>query len=159
MSIFEPGKKYTTYRIDELLAMTHAMEFMVVSVGDSCITYRERGKRKERRLLLAPVPYQNARPKPFSGAVFEGWGQPIICDTDKAAPVVRGSKVMRGNALYNFIGSPDQVRQWIDKGQINPNFPKQHAVAITSDGTEHVVYPEIETSHAVIQKMKVRAGA
>ena len=138
------GDKLTQYSIDSAMAMTWKREITISYVGHPSekMRYKERGKRKEFYLLTRDF------------AIFHGWDQPILCDTDDKAPAdASGSKVMRGNACFNFIGSKDAVKSWIDNHQINPNFKKSNVIAI-DNGVEIVIYPELNTgNHAVISRM------
>ena len=102
--------------------------------------------------------YQSAPLKPYDGAIFEGWDQPIKCDTENHGSLNCPS-VMRGNACYNFIGKIEDIRNWIDNNQLNLSFDKSRVVAIDpdrlnlcGDSPETVVYPELVVpgNHAVI---------
>lgn len=66
---------------------------------------------------------------------------------------------MRGNACYNFLGTAEQIRAWIDGGQLNPLFQKSSVLAIDpangNNASETVVYPECVKpgDHAVIDRI------
>lgn len=139
--VFEVGKKYTTFRISGM-AMTGKQEFTVTGIGDEgSVLYKQRGCRKQYILKLRTRAYESAPLKEFDGAVFEGWDQPVTCDTD-------GGRVFRGNACYNFVGLPETIKAWIDGGQLNPNFDRSRVVAVDNNWTgqdmpEIPVYPEL----------------
>lgn len=62
-------------------------------------------------------------------------------------------KTMRGNACYNFLASKDEIKNWIDTYQLNPDFEKDRILAIVGD-QETVVYPEFyKGNHAVISRI------
>jgi len=146
--MFKAGERYTIYRIDSMMAMTRRSEITVKDFDpEGNPIYSLRGKRKRYLLRLQSRDYASAPVKPFRDAVFAGWDQPVLADTDQR------TGVMRGNACYNFLGTPAEVRTWIDAGQLNPNFPREHALAIEGDA-ERAVYPEMETTHAVMNRVK-----
>jgi hypothetical protein len=152
-AMFKVGQKYTSYSIDSMMAMTHRREFSVKQILPSgTIVIVERGKRKETGLRLKWQGYVNGPWEFYKHGLFIGWDQPIKCDTDQR------SGVMRGNACYNLIGTPEAVRAWIDAGQINPLFDKASVLAIEGD-KETVVYPELvrEGDHAVIDRIMAEA--
>lgn len=156
--VFEAGKRYTIYRIGSMMAMTTKQEIRVDQIDHerARIIFTPRGKRKQYILPLAPIRYSNGPVDFFSGAVFDGWDQPIHCDTEACHD--RGG-VMRGNACYNFLGTPEQIRAWIDAGQLNPLFEKNSVLAIDqangNNATEIVVFPEAVQPgrHAVIDQI------
>jgi len=161
LSIFNNGDKYTIYKIGEMMAMTQKTEILVrdIDIAKGQVIFSQPRGRKLYVLRLEWQPYVNAPISFFRGAVFAGWNQPILCDTEQPRSAGKGPFVMRGNACYNFIGAPEYIRAWIDRGQLNPLFEKASVVAIDpakagtcGDGPETVVYPElVETGrHAVI---------
>lgn len=164
--VFEVGKQYTIYRINGM-AMTSKQEITVTrllvtvdptaAAGD--FVYKERGKRKEYGFRLRTRSYSSAPLVEFEGAVFEGWNQPITCDTD-------GANCYRGNACYNFMGLPLQIKTWIDMLQLNPNFNKSYVLAVgsTFEADEIPVYPELYKGDCApmtraIEKMKEKEDA
>ena len=162
-SIFKVGGKYTLYKIDECMAMTHKTEINVKEIrddGNSVIFSKPKG-RKRFILKLESRSYQSAPMLPYRGAIFEDWNQPIHCDTEYS------SGVMRGNACYNFVGSELEIRVWIETGQLNPFFDKSSVLAIDrqnrdvcGEEPETVVFPEaVETGrHAVIDRILLKAS-
>lgn len=158
INIFKAGDKYSLYHIDSMMAMSHKTSIKVQAVEPEqgrIIFSKPRG-RKRFILRLESKDYQNAPMVPYEGGVFEGWEQPIKCDTEQAFGV------MRGSACMNFIGTVDAIREWIDNNQLNQNFRKDNVVAINPDMTgicgdeaETVVYPELVEPghHAVIDRL------
>lgn len=158
MNLFEVGKRYTLYKISEALAMTNKTEITVTRLlpERALVVFKARGKKNELGLPVQRQNYANGPLVFYTGAVFEGWDQPIQCDTE------RRIGVMRGNACYNFIGTPEAIRDWIDVQQLNPHFDKSCVVAIDATKTENcgnetetVVYPELVRPgyHAVIDRL------
>jgi hypothetical protein len=158
MNLFEVGKRYTLYKISEALAMTNKTEITVTRLlpERALVVFKARGKKNELGLQIERQDYTNGPMRFYQGAIFEGWDQPIQCDTE------RRFGVMRGNACYNFIGTPETIRQWIELHQLNPFFEKACVVAIDATRTDHcgneaeiVVYPELVRPgyHAVIDRL------
>ena len=151
--MFKSGKKYTVYTISDFMAMTVKREITVKELDkDGNAIYVLKGKRKRFIIRLKSRAYSSAPEKQFDGAVFEGWDQPIKIDCESG-------DVMRGNACFNFIGTPASIRKWIDKNQINPHFKKEHVMVIVLDKNGHSLaerpaYMEMETAHAVINRKK-----
>src|SRR5262249_24598491 len=105
---------------------------------------RQRGKRKDQYLDLAG-----------DDILLDGWGLPFKTDTE-------GNGVMAGNACYNLIGDPEVIRQHIETQAVLPVSDKAKAKIIVAraertkcddDGLE-LLYPDIETHHAVIDSFK-----
>jgi len=149
----EIGKRYTVYRIDSMMAMTHADRITVKRIeenGDP-IYSTQRHPRTLYRMRLHWQDYQNGPDRTQDAAVFEGWEQPYRVDTERTD--TPGMHTMSGNACFNFVGDPAGIRAWIESKQLNPNFRKDHALA-HHDGQETPVFPEMDTDHAVINRLK-----
>jgi hypothetical protein len=156
-SLFQEGEKYTLFEIDSVMAMTHKREIAVVMILPDKMIYRPKGKRKDFQLKFEKRDYTTGPLRVYEGAIFKGWNQPFTCDTDQEyTPDESGavlSKVMRGNACYNFMGEPEELRGWIDANQLNPFFEKVRVVSVVRS-EERVVYPELfKGGHAVIERM------
>ncbi len=157
---FEVGKEYTVFKLNAM-AMTVKQEIKVVGFdAEGNPIWKEPRGRKEFVLRLATRSYRTAPLKEFDGAIFEGWDQPIKADTDRDRPSeMRGPvccrSVMRGNACYNFMAEPLEVRAWVETGQLNPKFEKFKVVACgRGNDREEVVYPELyKGGHAVIERL------
>ncbi len=160
--ILKVGGKYTLYRIDEMMAMSHRDEITVTrwleQGGETLAIFVLRGKRKEYILRPESRHYQSAPLKPLQTAIFTGWNQPFTVDTDKAS----GCCIMRGNACLNFIGKANEIGAWFTANQMNPFCEKVRVLAIgpEEDGlhpTETVVFPEeYNGQHAVIGNLLAR---
>lgn len=163
-TIFKIGEKYTLFKIDSMMAMTHKSEIIIKDLDpEGNPIFSEKGKRKKYILKLKSRAYASAPEIPLKSAIFAGWDQPFTCDTDTKIRTAResgfSSQIMRGNACYNFIGTPEQIRTWIDKGQINPYFDKTAVLSIeNNEGDGVVVYPDLyEGGHAVIDRQLAKA--
>jgi hypothetical protein len=105
---------------------------------------RFRGKRKEFYLDLA-----------HDDILLDGWDQPFRTDGEAGG-------VMSGNACYNLVGDPEAIRTAIEskavflvsdgaKAKILVN---RTARTTCDDSGTMILYPDIETHHAVINRMK-----
>lgn len=144
--VFEVGKKYTMFNIDSMMAMTHKQLITINQIDNEKAVFTPKGKRTKYILRFQ---------KTFESALFAGWDTPITCDTDEVNTRKYGT--MRGNACYNFVGNPEEIRQWISKEQLNPFFDKTRVVAVGDDGEETVVFSdEYKGGNAVIDRMLKR---
>ena len=153
------GQRVTLLRIDDCLAMTHRYEFEVRRVEEpQAVGYgglrqrvavvRPRGKRQDLYLDLAA-----------DDILLDGWGLPFRTDTE-------GGGIMAGNACYNLVGEPEAIRQCIETRAVVPVRDDAKAKIIVArgerttcddDGLE-LLYPELETGHAVVNRMKESAS-
>ena len=153
------GQRLTLLRIDDALALTHRYEFEVRSVEEPhAVGYegrkqrvavvRQRGKRKEFYLDLAS-----------DDVLLDGWGLPFRTDTE-------GRGVFSGNACYNLVGDPVAIRECIETRAVWPVSDAAKAKIIVArtertncsdDGLE-LLYPDIDTGHAVVNRMKASLG-
>jgi hypothetical protein len=87
--------------------------------------------------------------------LLDGWNLPFKTDTEAGG-------VMAGNACYNLIGEPEAIRQCIEGGAVLPVSDSAKGKIIVSrtmrttcsdDGLE-LLYPDIDTRHAVVNRMK-----
>ena len=149
------GQRVTLLKIDECLAMTHRYEFDVrKALEPERVGYekrltrlavvRQRGKRREFFLDLAS-----------DDILLDGWNPPFRTDTEC-------NGVWAGNACYNLVGDPQAIRQVIETKAVIPVTDSAKAKIIvspaprtkcTDEGTA-LLYPEIETHHAVVDRMK-----
>jgi hypothetical protein len=152
---FSVGQRVTLLRIDDMLAMSHRYELEVRRVLDpEAVGYegrrqrvavvRQRGKRKEFFLDLAA-----------DDILLEGWGLPFRTDTE-------GNGVMAGNACYNLVGNPEAIRECVEHKAAWPVSDDAKAKIIVAradrttcnDDSLELLYPDIETHHAVINRIK-----
>jgi hypothetical protein len=153
--VLSPGQRLTLLNIDDMLAMTHRYELevrrLVTPEPVGCegrrqrvAIVRQRGKRKEQYLDLAP-----------DDILLDGWDLPFRTDTE-------GHGVMAGNACYNLVGDPETVRQCIESRAVVPVNDGAKAKIIVaraerttcSDDGQSLLYPEIQTRHAVVNRLK-----
>jgi hypothetical protein len=149
------GQRVTLLKIDECMAMTHRYELEVRQVlTPEAIGYegrrqrvavvRQRGKRKDQYLDLAA-----------DDILLDGWGLPFKADTECGG-------IMAGNACYNLIGEPEAIRQCIETKAAVPvsDAAKAKIIVARAERTKcndeglELLYPDIETHHAVIARFK-----
>ncbi len=140
--VLKPKQKLTVIGLNGL-AMTSKFEVQIVDqIGERYVIVH-RGKRK--KYYYTPNSQE---------LIFENWDLPILVDTE--------TNIMRGNACYNFItDDADKLKQYIEAKNINNEFKNfAHIIWIAesemrkSEAKENLLYPEIETSHAVIGRIK-----
>src|SRR5262249_54558574 len=140
---------------DSMLAMSHRYELEVRQVLEPeqvgyqksetrVAIVRQRRKRKDFYLDLTG-----------DEIVLDGWDVPFRTDTEC-------SGVMAGNACFNLVGDPEAIRQAIETRAAYPVSDTAKAKVIVtrterttcSDDGQELLYPEIETHHAVVNRMK-----
>lgn len=160
--------RVTLLRIDDMMAMCHRYEFTVtksleVMEGFERVGYekrnvrvatvKQRGKRKEAYLDIKP-----------GDILLHGWDLPFKTDTEC---VRDGSgSIMSGNACYNLIGIPSIIKGLIENQAAYPVENSAKACILVSsapktrcDDTEaELLYPEIESHHAVIDRIKAKSA-
>ena len=149
------GQRVTLLRIDDCMALTHRFELEVrQTVDPQAVGYqgsktrlavvRQRGKRKESYLDLAA-----------DDILLDGWALPFKTDTE-------GGGVMSGNACYNLIGEPETIRACLESRAVFAFSDSAKAKVIVTraerttcgDDGLALLYPEIDTHHAVVNRMK-----
>jgi hypothetical protein len=152
------GQRLTLLKIDDCMAMTRRYELEVRSVLElhtvgyegrrqRVAVVRQRGKRKEFYLDLAG-----------DDILLDGWGLPFRTDTE-------GGGIMAGNACYNLVGEPEVIRQCIESHAVIPVSDSAKAKIIVgraertkcNDDGLALLYPEIDTHHAVVSRIKSSA--
>ena len=160
MSELHAGQRVTLLRIDDMMAMSHRYELEVrQTLTPENVGYqgrerrvaivRQRGKRKEQYLDLKA-----------DNILLDGWDVPFKADTE-------GGTIWAGNACYNLVGEPEAIRQTIESRAVYPVSEDAKAKIIVSrgprtkcdDSETELLYPEIETHHAVVNRMKDKALA
>jgi hypothetical protein len=153
------GQRLTIITIDDALGLTHRIEIEIRDVQPPqptgyenektrLGTCRMRGKRKDFQFAIAR-----------DTLVFEGWDIPFRADTD-------GGGMFSGNACYNLVGDPAVIREWIETRQLNPGVGAEARAKIlvwpakreSVNVEPTMLYPEIGTSHAVINRLKDDLG-
>jgi len=149
------GQRITLLKIDDMLAMTHRYEMEVrqtlepQKVGyegrkTRIAVIRQKGKRKDLYLDVGG-----------DDIVLDGWGLPFKTDTET-------SGVFAGNACYNLVGDPEVIRQCLETKAVLPVSESAKAKIIVAQGERTrcdneglaLLYPDIETGHAVVNRMK-----
>lgn len=151
-TIWKINGQYTVVGISSMLAMTNKMEIKVRDIdADGNVVFVFKGKRKLKTFM------DDTRTKMI---VFPGWEIPLKIDSDQETPKgeYMGGYMTCGNACYNFMGTPDEVRHYIDKNNLNEYFNRHDAVLAHGkkviSGSGVPVYPEVPTTHAVVLKIR-----
>jgi len=159
--IFTVGQRVTIIGIGGI-GHTTKTEMTVVSICEPTMsggcrgaarygTFKPRGKRKTYYLTVDN-----------DSLVFNGWDLPILIDSE--IPSYGG---FQGNACLNVsmngLTDLSYLRKWIEDHNLNPAFGDQEKAKILVPGAtindeSTLLYPEIETHHAVINGMKDRAA-
>lgn len=151
------GQRVTLLKIDDMMAMTHRYEMDVRQVlAPEKVGYegrktrlavvRQRGKRKEHYLDLSA-----------DDILLDGWGLPFRTDTET-------SGVFAGNACYNLVGEAEEIRQCIESQAVVPvtDSAKAKIIVASAERTRcddeglALLYPDVDTHHAVVNRMKGR---
>jgi hypothetical protein len=152
------GQKLTLIWIDSMMALSHRQEIEVRSVQEPTRTgyqnektrqgtYRVRGKRKDYYLDLG-----------HDTLVFDGWDIPFKVDSEVG-------NTFSGNACFNLVGDPAVIREWVETKQLNTHIgdPAKSEILVwpakrevNTEGTP--LYPEIASTHAVINRIKEKQG-
>ena len=143
-----PQGKYTLFTIN-ILAMTSRQEIEVVA--SDLVIMKIRGKRGTSAL-------RTFREEPNNFILLDGWDLPVKADTD-------GNTFM-GNACFNFVAeTPEIVRELIEKATIPASYqakakslfhPKGKASDLFNPPQGELLYPELETGHSVIGRIRAR---
>jgi hypothetical protein len=153
------GQRITLLTISDSMALTqrHELEVRSVEAGQRVgyegrkqrvAVVRQRGKRKDVYLDLGA-----------DDILLDGWDVPFCTDMEAGG-------VFSGNACYNLVGDPATIRGYIEGRAVLPVSDAARAKIIVARGERttcddsglELLYPDIETHHAVINRMKARAG-
>lgn len=157
------GEKITRIRIDHFMAMTHRTEMTMSEAypavkiggyGNRTLTYGEGKVRGKRKAVYVQAESNDA-------IWLRGWDLPIQADTDTHCTIDAPSTI-RGNACFNLCGDAQTIRRLLATAAIVPLTDEQKGICIlcAADPDNDVpLYPEIQTSHAVIQRMKEGGAA
>lgn len=152
------GQRITLLKIDEMLAMCHRYELQVTRpmpepfehVGYHKVprmaVVKQRGKRKESWLDMKP-----------DDILLDGWDVPFKTDTEC-------SGVFSGNACYNLVGEPAAIRECLETRALVPLsdsckakiFVMRGPRTSCDDSGVELLYPDLETYHAVVNRFKER---
>ncbi len=154
------GQRITLLTISESMALTQRHELEVRAVTDpQAVGYqgrkqrvavvRQRGKRKDVYLDVGA-----------DDILLDGWDVPFHTDMEAGG-------VFSGNACYNLVGEPEAIRELIETRAVFPVADDAKAKIIVAQGQRTtcddaglvLLYPDIETHHAVINRFKAaKAG-
>jgi hypothetical protein len=134
------GQRLTLLKIDPMLAWTHRYEVEVRQVLEPHTVEHHESRQ---RLALA-----------HDDIVLDGWDLPLRADSECA-------RVIHGNACYNLVGDPAVIRHCLETRATLPVSNDAKAKIIVArepitalEGEGQLLYPEIDTHHAVINEMK-----
>jgi hypothetical protein len=152
-------QRITLFTIDSMMAMTHRYELEIRQplepkpVGYAgrqlrVALVRQRGKRRDQYLDLDP-----------DAIVLDGWDVPFRTDTESGG-------VCSGNACFNLVGDPAVIRQWIETRAVLPVSDQAKAKIVVQRGARtrcddsgaELLYPDIPTHHAVIDRLREELG-
>lgn len=145
------GKPFTALWINSM-AMTTTLLGKCIDVvfppsGEPHIIFKMGRERKLRTMKIKP-----------DILIFAGQKIPVLSDFEADLGM------WHGNACLNVAGpSPDETRQYIEDHNLNPYFNDQvrakiihHAKGVKADTIQTLLYPEIYTSHAVVERLKAK---
>jgi hypothetical protein len=152
------GQRVTLVTIDDVMALTHRYELLVRQAQEPTpqgnqgsktrwATVIQRGKRTARYLDLTA-----------DDILLDGRGLPFRTDGEAGG-------VFSGNACFNLVGDPETIRQCIEGRAVLPVSDEAKAKVLVSreprttcdDRGVVLLYPDIRTHHAVVNRLK--AGA
>lgn len=143
----QKGQKITLFTINGIAA-TSRVEILITGEQQGRHTFKEKGKRKEYYLKIRP-----------DDIILDGWDLPLRADSE--------SNRFCSNACFNIAAnSKDELKQWLDKS-LNPltDDTKAKVMFISMEdfrngntANEDLLYPEIETHHAVVNRVKAKAS-
>jgi len=152
-------ERYTVIGISSM-AMTWKHEITVKGISpiDNEPYFVAKGKRKQQKFN---------EPIGRDMLVFKGWDIQLKID-DEQEPYDSETgfthKVICGNACFNFMGSPEFVRSFINNNNINEHFARwdtilAHGNQVSGNDESAIpVYPEEPTTHAVVKRIREKKG-
>ena len=154
MDKLKKGDLVTVFGISDWMGSTTHGTFKATgdySLDKPIFTDNKKGARKKFTLRPFEKPDQ---------LVFLG-DTPFKSDGEVTKPVVTAgcftSTLMRGNACLNLVGDIEVIKDWVLNKNINKNFTRFDEVIHIGGGeleTETPVFPEVPTSHAVVERIR-----
>jgi hypothetical protein len=160
MTTLHAGQRITLLKIDDMMALTHRYELQVATLVDpvELVGYhkarrvavvKQRGKRKPQYLDLRG-----------DEILLDGWDVPFKADTE-------GASVFSGNACFNLVGDAEAIRACLESRAVFPISDDAKAKVFvwpanrSTCGDEGVIilWPEIDTHHAVVNRVKAESEA
>ena len=143
------GQKITVIKISSM-AITSKYELEII---EPLIPTRQGYNNEEERLAVAKqrgkrkTIYFDTSPGRGLDIVLNGWDLPLKVDSETG--------MFRGNACFNLVGDHFTIKELIENAAI-PVTDEQKAkiIIVDKDNNETILYPEIGTSHAVINRLK-----
>ena len=123
---------------------------ITTSDGRQIFTENKKGARKKFTLRA----FGNEK------IVFKG-EVPFKIDSEVERPDGKGFTVRKfsGNACFNFVGDPNVIKDYVSYRNLNTAFTKYDAVILVDGDKEIPLYPNVETSHAVVQRIRENVTA
>lgn len=117
-ALFEEGRRFSIIYTSEMLATTVRME--VVATGDSSSgrpVFKDQ-KKGSRKLFVCP------KINDAGTLIFENISKSITTPfcTDMEYTRSNGNKRFSGNAMLNFMGKPEEIKEWVLTKNLNPFF-------------------------------------
>lgn len=113
------NQKYTLISISEMLANTTKTEITINELREENIfVFTPKNKRTKYILNLDNKKLKNT-------LIFEGWNIPLKLDSEVL--IDNGTATIKrfsGNALINFVGNENELRQFIDNNNLNKEIDK-----------------------------------
>lgn len=146
---FVKGKTYTLVIISEMMGWSVSKPIIITGAIGGRTTFKAPGKRKEFYLSYTPKDTMI-----FEGKMPEG----LLIDSDAPhKPTSSGlrSRVIRGNACFNFISdNPQDVKEKIEKYNLNKEFSDFGHILVfplNDEDNPTILYPELAGGHAVVE--------
>jgi len=144
--IYVEGQRLTIFEISSMMAMTHKREIQICGELNDRVTFRIHGQRK-----MFYLPKFNE-----SALIFDGWDIPIKYDGEITRQGAHfQTSTIRGNACLNLVGDMQLIREWVQSKNLNENFTRFDVVIHIDGAKETPVFPEVPTSHAVVERIRL----
>ncbi len=84
---------------------------------------------------------------------------PFKLDSEVVTPgrpgdTIFSTQTFRGNACINLVGDPTLIKEYITSRNINPDFHAFDAVILIDGDKETPLFPEVPTTHAVVERIR-----
>lgn len=149
---YTKGTVIHIYGVSDSFGMTYHKELKATGAttidGKAILTENKKGARKkftlkdtfksDQLLFTGEVPFKTDGETPTLKATGTGFTTSTI----------------RMNACLNFTGDPAVIKDWIEHKNLNSAFTSYDYVVHVDGDKETPLYPEVPTSHAVIERMR-----
>lgn len=150
--IFKKDSIFTVISISDWMACTTKRMVKATGLFSNGLPVFKDAKKGARKLYTIPSLF-NSGTMIFAGEIpFKIDSE--VKSTREGFGGVFETTTMRGNACYNFVGDPVVIKDYIRTKNLNETFSKLDAVVWIEGENEVPLFPEMETSHAVVQKIR-----